>query len=466
MGRPLPFWTNGYFWLVALLLAYGLIVYALWKSGRVGADKPLSLLGPLLMVKTLRGRKAIERVARFRRAWNVFGDVGIVLAFAGMVAMFALLVYGAIAASRLPASEAPSLSTALSIPGLNPLLPLGYGLLALVVGVVLHELCHGVLARANGIRVKSLGVLFLVVPLGAFVEQDEEDMNAATRRRRDRVAAAGVMANFALAVIFFLALSAVVGVSVQPKAAGVGVAAVFSGSGASNATLAPGDIVTGLNGTLTPDATVLGQVLSQARPGETVPLSFYSQAQGGTVETSVTLGAASAYLPSERGNRTAQRLAFLGIQEYPLAPQVLTGILVDPFHADLGGLSFRGNFPSPLTGSLLFLALPGTQMLPLGGTVGQFYTVSGPLGAGGTFVLVNALYWLVWINFLLGIFNALPAVPLDGSFLFRDIVGGAIKRAQPALPQPRVDALVGGLSVLISFTVLLLILWEFVGPFL
>jgi membrane-associated protease RseP (regulator of RpoE activity) len=464
-----PFWNNGYFWLAVALLLYGLIVYGLWRTGRVGRDRPLSLLGPLLMVKTLRGRQLIERVARFRRGWNLFGDVGIVLAFAGMVSMFALLVYGAVRASSIPASQAPSPASALSIPGLNPLLPLGYGLLALVVGVVLHELSHGVLARANGIRVKSLGVLFLVIPLGAFVEQDEEDMNGATRRRRDRVAAAGVMSNFVLAVIFFLALSAVVTTSVHPKASGVGIAAVFPGSGAANATIAAGDILVSFNGSATPNSSALVAGLAHAHPGQTVTVGWYSQASQRLISAPVTLGAATAYLSYERGNRSAEEQAFLGISEYPLPPQVLSGVLGNPFTSNLEGISLRGGFPSGLTGSLLFLALPGTQMLPLDGTVGQFYAVSGPmavLGAPATFVVVNALYWLVWINFLLGIFNALPAVPLDGSFLFRDIVGGTLRRARPKMPQGQVDALVGGLSVLISFTVLLLIVWEFLGPYL
>ena len=101
------------------------------------------------------------------------------------------------------AIKAPAPQTALGIPGINPIIPLGYGLLALIVGIVLHELLHGVVARSQNIGVKSLGILWLVVPVGAFVEQDDEQMMKAPRRHRDRVAAAGVLANFALTTLFF-----------------------------------------------------------------------------------------------------------------------------------------------------------------------------------------------------------------------------------------------------------------------
>jgi len=138
------------------------------------------------------------------------GDLGVALAAVAMATIVLLLVLGAIVSTRLSPAQAPSPSEALGLPGINPIIPLGYGILALVVGIVLHELMHGILARSQKIGVKSLGILWFVVPIGAFVEQDDAEMLAAPRRQRDRVAAAGVLANFALAVVFFALLAGVV----------------------------------------------------------------------------------------------------------------------------------------------------------------------------------------------------------------------------------------------------------------
>ncbi len=245
----------GYEIALLLVVAYGVIVYAMYRAGWIGPDHPLTLLGPALMIKTKRGRSAIERWSRFHRFWTVAGDVGIALAAIAMAGIIVLLVIDAFLSLRLNAASAPSVNEALGIPGINPIIPIGYGILALVVGVVLHELAHGVVARSQGIGVKTLGVLWCVIPVGAFVEQDDADMLAAPRRRRDRVAAAGVLANFALTIIFFVALSLLVASSVQPNANGVGVAQVESGTPAANATLAPGDIIVSINGTATTDST-------------------------------------------------------------------------------------------------------------------------------------------------------------------------------------------------------------------
>ena len=36
------------------------------------------------------------------------------------------------------------------------------------------------------------------------------------------------------------------------------------------------------------------------------------------------------------------------------------------------------------------------------------------------FYLLNILYWIGWINFYVGLFNCLPAIPLDGGRVFQE----------------------------------------------
>ena len=408
------------------------------------------------MMKTRRGRGLLDRVGRFRRFWSVVGTVGVILAAIAMVVVVLVLLLDAIVAAQTPPSMAPAPQTALGLPGINPIIPLGYGILALIVGVVLHELAHGVIARSQNIGVKSLGILWLVIPVGAFVEQDDEEMNKAPRRQRRRVAAAGVLANFVLTVVFFLILAGLVSSSVAPNAVGVGVAAVVPGSPAANASIAPGDIITSVNGTATPTNLALINAFQTTHAGEPVVVTYYSSARGGLVTSTVKLGSRGAFL-SNTGNSSNE--GFLGIQSTGLTPAQLHQILVSPLSSPAG----------PVVGGIYWVVLPLPQvgLEPVAGTTLNFYHLTGPLAGmdPGTFwIIANIFYWLAWINLLLGSTNALPLIPLDGGLLFRDFVGGLVARLRPAWDSKRLDAFSGSAAAASSVLVVFLLVWLFVGP--
>jgi membrane-associated protease RseP (regulator of RpoE activity) len=437
----------GYEIAAAVVVLYAAIVYALHAAGRLGPDRTLSLLGPVLMIKTRRGRSAIERWARFRRFWTTAADIGIALAAIAMAGIVILLLIDAVLSFRLSPASAPPVTEALGLPGINPVIPLGYGILALVVGVVLHELAHGVVARSQGIGVKTLGVLWCVVPVGAFVEQDDADMMKAPRRKRDRVAAAGVLANFALTVLFFVALSLLVASSVQPNANGVGVAFVESGTPAANATLAPGDIITSINGTATTTDATFESALAATTPGQVVSVVYYSAAGGAIVHTYVTL----APSPTVAGR------GFLGVGVTFLTPSDLKQTLVWP----LGSSAGAG------TGTIYWLVLPLAGLEPIAGTSAQYYHLTGPLAGANPslfWIAANSLYWLAWMNLLLGASNALPLVPLDGGLLFRDFAASIAARFRKGWSEMRLEEFGGRAVAASSVIVLVLLLWQFIVP--
>ena len=437
----------GYEIALVLIAAYIATIYALYRSGRLGPDRALSLFGPALMTKTQRGLSALDRWGRFRRFWTAVGDVGIVLAAIAMATIFLLLLFGAILSTRLPASAAPTPTEALGLPGINPIIPLGYGILALVIGIVLHELMHGIIARSQKIGVKSIGILWFVIPIGAFVEQNDVEMLAAPRRQRDRVAAAGVLANFALALVFFVAFSAVVSVSVTPAANGVVIAAIEPNTPAANISLATGDIITSVNGTHTTTVASFENALASTTPGESVSVVYYSPSEGRTVSTTAAL----ATSPTVKGR------GYLGVAVLTITPAQLKQIFIWP----------AGSSSGPLIGTIDWLVLPLAGFEPVAGTTAGYFHVSGPFAVGGTaafWIGANILYWLAWMNLLLGLSNALPLIPLDGGLLFRDFAASIAARVKRGWTEARLDQFASRAVAVSSSIVLVLLLWQFIVP--
>lgn len=447
------FSLNGYEIALLVVIAYGFVVYGLYRAGWIGKDRTIALFGPALMIKTRRGRAFIDRVGRARRFWTVTSTIGVLLAAIAMVSMIVLLLFDAFLAFRETAAQAPSVQEALGIPGINPIIPLGYGIVALVIAVVLHELFHGFVARSQKITVKSLGILWCVIPVGAFVEPEEAEMVAAPRIRRDRVAAAGILANFVLAGVLFVVISAVVAGSVVPNANGVGIAYVLPNSPAQNASLAAGDIITEINGTVTTTNAQLLSVLGDSHAHQTMPLEYYSSALGRTVLTNVTLEPLSVYT----GNPSDASKGFLGISMSFITPAQLQGTLVWPAGTTFGAY----------TGTINWLVLPIAGLEPVGGATQSYFHLTGPLAALGPnsfWIGLNILYWVAWMSLLLGASNALPLIPLDGGLLVRDFAAAFGSRVKKAWSAERAEQFGGTAAIISTFVVLILLAWQFVIP--
>jgi len=125
--------------------------------------------------------------------------------------------------------------------------------------------------------------------------------------------------------------------------------------------------------------------------------------------------------------------------------------------------------PKDIEKSQVVLARRDTReksFTPMEGLATQFYEVHGPLaGLGdGFWILANTFYWLMWLNLMLGMTNALPAVPLDGGYLFRDGLRAIIARVRGGMTTERQDRVVRNVSYVFALTILTLIVWQFVGP--
>ncbi|MFA5050411.1 MAG: site-2 protease family protein [Candidatus Micrarchaeia archaeon] len=133
-----------------------------------------------------------------------FGIFGVI--FAGLIQSGFFIIeklFGMLSGiSQLTQKDA---GVTLIIPGMN--LPLVEGIIALFVILLVHEGAHAILGRVAKISLHSAGlVLFGSIPIGAFVEPDEESLKKLDCEKQTRVIAAGPCANFMFAGIFFLLL--------------------------------------------------------------------------------------------------------------------------------------------------------------------------------------------------------------------------------------------------------------------
>jgi len=441
--------------LVPLLIAAGVIV--LWSLGLYGLQRrgllePHGLTpspppaGPFLMWKTTRGRELIDRLARPKRFWHFFGDLSIVLVAITMAGTTLLLLWEAtLVQSSAVRANPPSPDLLLGLPGINPIIPLGYGIFGLAVAIILHEFSHGILSRVSRIRIRSLGLIFLVVPIGAFVEPEEDELRALPRRERARLYAAGPATNIILAIIFAVLFSSVMMASVTPVHDGVGIVGFTTDpSPAQAANMQAYTVITSVNGTEIRSYADFRNAMLLVRPGQNVTVETFDPTTSATNTYHVTL------IPEAGTNR-------------PLLGIYAIDVSTDYYHPLTNPDRFGG-----VPGAILsYISLPFQGRAPIDDPTVRFYRVGGPLAALPAslfWIFANTVYWLFWLNVMLGATNALPAVPLDGGYIFRDGIEGLVSRIRKGIPKEQRDRIVRSVSYTFAFLILGLVLWQLIGP--
>ncbi|AGN00738.1 peptidase M50 [Salinarchaeum sp. Harcht-Bsk1] len=231
-------------WIVVGILAYWLLAVTLDRQGVL--PEWVHVSGPLLTLHTQRGKDVLDWLARPKRFWRAWANVGLGIALVVMVLSFLFVILSAILTIQNPgsASQVTEPRNVVVIPGFNDFLPLEVApeiLLGLLVGLVVHEGGHGLLCRVEDIEIESMGLALLsIIPMGAFVEPDEESQRKANRGGRSRMFAAGVTNNFLITVLAFALLFGPVIGSIG-LAAGAGVGGALSGSPADEAGISGGD---------------------------------------------------------------------------------------------------------------------------------------------------------------------------------------------------------------------------------
>ena len=277
----------------------------------------------------------------------------------------------------------------LLLPGLNPYLPVLYGWLAIVCAFAIHEGAHGVAARSLGLKVKSSGLLFfLFVPMGAFVDVDEEELKKSSGKVSSRVLAGGVGGNVVLATVCLIGVLLIVG-GLAPIVDGVYVGNVSVGMPAEAAGLIAGDVLISLDGAPISNMDDLRVLMESKTSGDLVEVKVARgekwQAQYSTlvnltvVDNRTVMGIGAGDLMTEQRLRNYQTISPQSLFLYMIPPALAPGLV--PFSEML----------TPFYGSWL-----GTQWA----------------------IYANVFFWIWFVNINVAVFNALPIYPLDGGRIF------------------------------------------------
>ena len=290
-------------WVLSGVLLYTVVATALSARGLLPASVRVS--GPITTLHTERGKTFLNWLASPKRFWRAWANVGVGITLVMMAGSFlAVIVSAAGVLNRPEATPIRQPQDALVIPGVNQFLPLSVApeiVLGLLIGLVVHEGGHGLLCRVEDIDIASMGLaLFTLIPVGAFVEPDEESQERANRGAKTRMFAAGVTNNFAITVLgFVLLFGPVVGsIAVAP---GVPVGGALPGTPAAAAGIDNGDVITGVAGQNVTNETDLDSALVGADRTVSVTLS---NGETTTVRRSVVVTSAVVGGPAGIGKNT------------------------------------------------------------------------------------------------------------------------------------------------------------------
>lgn len=427
-------------WTVILILIFGwYFLLKNWeRNGTLDRWNATRVFGIILMIRSKKGLKLLEKSVKPRKFWRFYGEISLWVCVISMSLVGILMILAFVTALLTPPqSDPPSASELVALPGINPVIPLGWGALAFVVALVIHEFGHGLQARAHGMRIRSFGLLQLgPLPLGAFAEPQYEELTSAPDKERMRMFAAGPATNIFASFICLIFLGALASQFVAAET-GVHVRGIVQDEGADQAGMEPWDRLLAIDGNEILSTDDFYDVMKSYSANDTVVLSV-QHSNGEYEELNATLSDKYDYyieLGWSKSNLESMNISqgqpFLGIEGLSSATagvDRLAGPLSPRYDGSIGDRVLMVPLHT-LSMMIVPFELQGVAMHPFEESLleASDNSIAQSLGTDGLLFLVNLFFWLLWVNILLGFTNLIPMVPFDGGHMFKDMLRFILK---------------------------------------
>lgn len=447
--------------LIFLALSIILVVFFLYRR-----KQKLERQGILYLYRTQVGVKFIDKFAK--KFDKILKPLQYFIVFWGYVLM-ALIIY-LFSLTIYIYLKAPATSPLAKIPAVFPLIPyfpqilhiqsffppfyFTYFIVSIAIVAVVHEFSHGIFMRLNKIKIKSTGFAFLGPFLGAFVEQDDKQMNKAKKFPQLSILAAGTFANTLMVVLFGLVLLLFFFLAFSP--AGVYFTPAYNAVNVSE--------ISGINNVMLGNTTFL-EITSNnntyfttldARPSivdKTV--DFIVVFESAPAFNSQLTGAISEFDGKKVTSYDSLRQGILSKNPGDTVDiKTISDGITNDYNvtlADNSGKAFlgiaplvqaRSNFASKLSFILNWGEDPNVYYISHWGNFGIF--------------IKYLLWWIIFINLAVALSNMIPAGIFDGGHFFHLTVQGITKSKKFANVLYRIVT-----WIIIAALILLMLKWVF-----
>ncbi|MFH0929256.1 MAG: site-2 protease family protein [Candidatus Aenigmatarchaeota archaeon] len=388
----------------SVLVFFGLLGIVIYRD-----RKNIDFKYILIMRRTKKFRDVLDRIAKKSIGfWKIIGTLAFLVCLFFMLygtwnmVNIAYLVYSGVI-------EQPALSIALPIPSEQMVvgpgfigIPFWFWIIAIAIILIPHEAMHGIIARAEGIRLKDVGLLLLAIFPGAFVEPDEKQIKKSKLMTKLRIFSAGSFINISIGVLVLILVQALVW---SPNVSGV--------------------LITGVN-----ETSPAGQL--GLEPGMVL------QSIGGRESTMSFNDYAFIVLTVEKSNTESMTQT--------MSSYILLGSLSQYKPGDVVELKVDGNYYD-----IELAEHPKLKGFPYMGIESRANTSDIGLFS----VLFPLLGMIASLSIMVGIFNILPIYPLDGGLIVQTLAEKVFKKKWG-----------GRITIAITLAILAVIVFTFVGPLL
>ena len=205
----------------------------------------------LLMRRTKRFRNILDKIAKESITfWKVIGTIAFVVCLIVMIYGTYVMVDIAYLIQTGVITQ-PALSFALPVPSEQVIvapgfigIPFWFWILVISIILIPHEAFHGIIARAEKIKLRDVGLMLLAIFPGAFVEPDEKQLRKSKLMTKLRIFSAGSFINIAIGFLIILLVQSLIW---SPNVGGILITNVIESTPAAEIGLEPGMVIESIN---------------------------------------------------------------------------------------------------------------------------------------------------------------------------------------------------------------------------